>query len=234
MKKIALIISCEHAVNTIPSPYQSLFEPFKNLLESHEGIDSGALEIALHFKEVFSCDLIQSHTSRLLIDYNRSLNNRCFSEITKKLPKQKKQEIITQYYLPYRQRVIDHIEKHLATGAQVIHCSIHSFSPVLKKVIRNAEIGFLYDPQRPLEKKIAKEWRLEVKKQTGEYRIKMNYPYKGNSDGFTTTLRKKYLAEEYIGIEIELNQALTRNQNSLIHLKNCLSISFSKLNLLKN
>ena len=100
-KKLALIISCEHAVNTIPSCYQPLFKPYKHLVQSHRGIDFGALEIALHFKGFFSCDLIQSHTSRLLIDYNRSLNNRCFSPITKNLSAQKKQEIITQYYLKW-------------------------------------------------------------------------------------------------------------------------------------
>jgi predicted N-formylglutamate amidohydrolase len=226
MKKLALVISCEHAVNAIPDSYQPLFKPFKSLLESHQGIDIGALEIALHFKEVFSCDLIQAYTSRLLIDYNRSLNNHCFSEITKKLPEQKKQEIITQYYLPYRQSVIDHIEKHLAKGAQVIHCSIHSFTPVLNQTVRNADIGFLYDPKRPLEKIIAKEWRLVLKKQTQEYRIRMNYPYKGISDGVATAMRKKYSLEEYLGIEIESNQALTQNEHSLIHLKNNLSTSF--------
>ncbi len=231
MKKLTLIISCEHAVNTIPDSYQSLFKPFKNLLESHQGIDFGALEIAIHFKDFFSCDLIQAHTSRLLIDYNRSLNNHCFSEITKKLPKQKKQEIITQYYLPYRQTVIENIEKHLAEGAQVLHCSIHSFTPALNKSVRNAEIGFLYDPKRPLEKIIAKKWRLEIKKHTQQYRIRMNYPYKGISDGLTTSMRKKYSPEEYIGIEIELNQALTQNKDLLIHLKNCLSLSFLKLTI---
>ncbi|MGC1182008.1 N-formylglutamate amidohydrolase [Legionella sp.] len=228
-KKLALIVSCEHAVNLIPPTYLSLFIPFKNLLESHRGIDFGALEVAIYFKEVFSCDLILAPTSRLLIDYNRSLTNRCFSEITKKLAVQKKQEIITHYYLPYRQKVIDQIEKHLAHGSQVLHCSIHSFTPVLNKIVRTAEIGFLYDPNRPLEKKLAKEWQLELKKQTPKHRIRVNYPYKGINDGFTTSLRKKYAPEEYLGIEIEFNQALTRNERSLTHLKHSLSMSLLNL-----
>nr|WP_238143946.1 hypothetical protein [Legionella pneumophila] len=46
MKHIALLISCEHAVNTVPYDYQMLFECHKELLESHRGIDFGALEIA--------------------------------------------------------------------------------------------------------------------------------------------------------------------------------------------
>lgn len=229
MKQLVLIISCEHATNTIPESYQPLFKSAKNLLESHRGIDFGALEIAQHFKKILACDLIQSYTSRLLIDYNRSLSNHCFSEITKTLPDKKKQEIITQYYLPYRQNVVEHIEKQIVKGAQVLHCSIHSFTPVLNKVVRKAEIGFLYDPKRPLEKAIAQAWKLELKRQSPEYRIRMNYPYKGISDSLTTALRKKYSPEEYLGLEIELNQSLTLNESALIHVKNNLSTSFLKL-----
>jgi hypothetical protein len=34
----------------------------------------------------------------------------------------------------------------------------------------------------------------------------MNYPYQGKADGFTTTLRRKWPADSYVGIEIEVNQ----------------------------
>ena len=233
MKNSALIISCEHAVNSIPEPYKALFEPFESLLDSHQGIDFGALDVALHFKEVFACELIQSYTSRLLIDYNRSLSNSCFSVVTKKLSAQEKQEIITQYYMPYRQSVISHIEKHLEQGTPVIHLSIHSFTPVLNTKVRNTDIAFLYDPHRPLEKIFAKEWQIELKRQFKEYRVKMNYPYKGISDGFITALRKKYSPEEYVGIEIELNQALTRSEFSLINLKDSLVKSYLSLKVPK-
>lgn len=57
MKHIALLISCEHAVNTVPYDYQTLFERHKELLESHRGIDFGALEIAqsIHKKTIAVC-----------------------------------------------------------------------------------------------------------------------------------------------------------------------------------
>ena len=223
IKKLALVVSCEHAVNTIPDAYHSLFKPYIALLKTHRGIDFGALEIALHFKEVLECDLICATTSRLLIDCNRSLNGRCFSEITDSLPVQEKQDIIAQYYLPFRQSVINQIDKHLAKGSQVIHCSVHSFTPVLNGKVRNADIAFLYDPQKALEKILAKKWRQEIENKS-EYRIRMNYPYKGSSDGFTTALRKRYSPEECLGIEIESNQTLTRKKNSLIDLKNCLAM----------
>jgi hypothetical protein len=36
-------------------------------------------------------------------------------------------------------------------------------------------------------------------------KVRFNYPYKGTSDGLTTTLRKKF-GPQYVGIEIEINQ----------------------------
>ena len=36
--------------------------------------------------------------------------------------------------------------------------------------------------------------------------IRKNYPYLGKSDGFTTSLRKKWDATVYLGIELEVNQ----------------------------
>ncbi|MEO8497655.1 MAG: N-formylglutamate amidohydrolase, partial [Planctomycetota bacterium] len=35
-----------------------------------------------------------------------------------------------------------------------------------------------------------------------------NYPYQGRSDGFTTELRKKFSAADYLGIEIEVRNSL--------------------------
>ena len=39
-------------------------------------------------------------------------------------------------------------------------------------------------------------------------RVRMNYPYQGRSDGHTTALRRLFGSGEYIGIELEVNQAL--------------------------
>lgn len=84
MKNIALLISCEHAVNTVPYEYQTLFEPHKAILDSHRGIDFGALEIAQSIHKNNHCSLFQATCTRLLVDCNRSINHpHCFSEITK-------------------------------------------------------------------------------------------------------------------------------------------------------
>jgi predicted N-formylglutamate amidohydrolase len=220
MKNIALVVSCEHAVNAIPEPYTALFSASQDLLNTHYGIDFGAFTIAEHLKEMFDCELISADTSRLLIDCNRSLyHKQCFSELSQKLPLEEKQRIIHQYYLPFRQEVMDLIKNHLAKGAQVWHLSIHSFTPIMHGVVRNADIGLLYDSRRITEKVLAKQWQDELKKQAPQYRVRRNYPYTGRSDGFTSMLRKQWPEEEYVGIELESNQALALKQESLTLLK---------------
>ncbi|WP_298622255.1 N-formylglutamate amidohydrolase [uncultured Legionella sp.] len=230
MKKIALIISCEHAVDTVPQPYIPLFHPFKELLNSHRGIDFGALTIAHHLKKTVPCDFIQAHTTRLLIDCNRSLKHpSCFSEITQDLPQEEKIKIINQYYLPYREQVTDLIKSKINQKFQVWHLSIHSFTPIMNDLVRMADIGFLYNPQRSSEKILCRQWQKELRQLSPTIKVRLNYPYKGIADGFTTALRKQFDDSEYVGIEIESNQKLTLNEQSLNTLKNLLSDSLLKL-----
>jgi hypothetical protein len=76
----------------------------------------------------------------------------------------------------------------------------------LKNKVRTCEIGILFDPNRPSEAAFAKEFRIQLKKLFPYARIKMNYPYRGTSDGHTTQLRSLLAEEKYSGIEIEMNQ----------------------------
>ncbi len=215
MNKTILLLSCEHATNFIPDAYSALFKPFTERLNTHQGVDFGALEAAQYMQQVFSCVLIQASTSRLLIDYNRSLHGHCFSSISESLSPVEKEEVIATYYLPYRQKIIQQIDDIIAAGDRVLHCSIHSFTPIFNNQIRNAELSFLYDPKRALEKEYARLWKEHIQKETNQYRIRMNYPYKGISDGVTTAMRARYAAADYSGLEIEINQSLVLNKPEL-------------------
>lgn len=227
MKAIALVLSCEHAVNTVPEAYQACFRTYNELLNSHRGMDFGALMVAKYLQNVFNCELIQADASRLLIDCNRSLSNaRCFSEVTRQLAQEEKDLIIQNYYLPFRQEVEQTIRNHIAAGQQVWHLSIHSFTPVWHTVIRKAEVGFLYDPRRRLEKTLARTWQQQLKQQASHLRVRLNYPYRGISDGFTSTLRKQFANEVYAGIEVEFNQALAQDEKTLNALAAVLADTF--------
>ncbi len=229
-KPIALLLSCEHAVNTVPDKYIDLFNGQENVLQTHRGIDFGALAIANHLHQTFHCDFIQAHASRLLIDCNRSLgHSHCFSEFTKHLSSQDKQDLINEYYLPFRQQTEQLIKSHIEQGFQILHLSIHSFTPELNGIKRNAGIGILYDHARHGEQEVARIWRSLLLQQTPTYRVRMNYPYHGNTDGFTTTLRKTYTEHDYIGFEVESNQALLADKTSLNEVANALSSSLQEL-----
>jgi predicted N-formylglutamate amidohydrolase len=210
MKPIAVVLSCEHAVNAIPEAYRHYFSDNEALLNTHRGLDFGAQAIAFALSQSLQIELASATVSRLLIDCNRCLSHpECFSTMSAKLSSFEKNQVIEQYYLPFRQQVESRIKTHLTRGYQVWHLSIHSFTPLFKGVIRKAEFGLLYDPKRLAEKAMAKSWQALLKKHTQDWRVYLNYPYKGYINGFTTHLRTQYSDSDYLGIELEVNQALT-------------------------
>lgn len=230
LSNIQCIVTCEHAVNTIPERYQHLFHQEPNVLNTHQAIDFGALSIAKHFSRVLNCPLFEANASRLLIECNRSLHHRAlFSEWTKGLSDAEKESLITEYYQPFRDAVESDIQSKVKQGIQVLHLSIHSFTPVFHDITRNTDIGFLYDPTRYGEKSLATQWRRQLSKERAPFHVRMNYPYRGTTDGFASALRKQYTEKEYLGFEIESNQALTQNAATLESLSHHLTMSFSHL-----
>lgn len=232
MKPLALVLSCEHAVNTVPKAYYALFAPYQALLKTHRGIDFGALALAMALNKRFNCDFVQAKATRLLIDCNRSLSHRqCFSEVTRPLPQAEKTQVIQHYYLPFRQKVEHYIKKHIEQQRQVLHLSTHSFTPLWKECQRHADLGLLYDPKRLSEATLARGWREQLRQQDRRLKVRMNYPYRGSSDGFTTALRKQFAGKDYLGIEIEVNQSLIEDKKRFNALINLLSETLKSLGL---
>lgn len=231
MKNTVLVLSCEHAVNHVPKDYVDLFKGHQLILNSHRGLDIGAEAIANHLSQSFQCGYNKATISRLLIDCNRSLNNkRCFTEFSQPLSREDKQELIDTYYLPYRYRTEQEIDKQIAAGLQVLHLSIHTFIPVLNGQVRTADIGILYDPARHGEKEVARIWHgLLINQSENSFRIRKNYPYSGKSDGFTRSLRQRQREENYLGIELEVNQALIKDTKPFNQLLETLTDSLSEL-----
>lgn len=201
------LITCEHGGNRIPPRYRSLFAGFEALLQTHRGHDPGALAMARELAGALAAPLFVSTTSRLLIDLNRSIGHpRLYSEATRGAPLALRREILEQHYLPYRNRVETHIGEVIARGKRVVHLSAHSFTPELDGTIRNADIGLLYDPARSGERELCRRWQTELRARAPALKVRRNYPYSGTSDGFTAYLRRRFPADAYIGIELEINQ----------------------------
>lgn len=202
-----LIFTCEHGGNEIPAAFHSLFAGRENTLKSHNGWDIGALDLAQKLRMHLNAPLYFSTTSRLLVELNRSLHHpQLFSAFTRHLSGEDKEAILAEYYFPYRTKVEKAIQE-MAGEADTVHISVHSFTPVLNGKKRKADIGLLYDPARKSEKAFCQEWKNEIKRMDDSLNIRFNYPYRGTADGFTTYLRKK-TGENYIGIELEVNNQL--------------------------
>ncbi|QED36898.1 N-formylglutamate amidohydrolase [Antarcticibacterium arcticum] len=205
-----LVLTCEHAGNRIPENYRYLCREDDPILQTHRGFDPGALDV---YKALVSlADFSTKHLeSRLLIEVNRSLHHSSlFSTYTRELPTLEKKKIIEAYYLTYRNRVESAIHEYTAKGEEVLHFSVHSFTPQLKGEIRNTDIGLLYDPRKAKEKEFCKIFKKHIEIQNPSIKVRFNYPYLGKADGFTTYLRKKF-PHNYCGVELEVNQKFVSN-----------------------
>lgn len=221
-----LILTCEHASNLLPPQYDSLFKNEKNRLKTHEGYDIGAFEVYKSLQHL--ADFSWHYPwSRLLIEVNRSLHHpKLFSSISKNLDKAEKNRLIIDYYQTYRNQIQKKIKETINKGETVLHLSIHSFTPVLNGKIRNADFGILYDSRRKAEKEWAENFKNELSSQFNDFKIRMNYPYLGKADGFTTSLRKIF-PNQYLGIELEINQKLVENRKDIEGFKSKLNQSLS-------
>jgi predicted N-formylglutamate amidohydrolase len=147
------------------------------------------------------------------VDLNRSLHHpHLFSAVTRKLPPEEREEILREWYRPYRDRLTSAVEERIASGKVVLHLAIHTFTPILGGEVREVEIGLLYDPGRREERIFCHEVRDRLRgglaKAAGPARVRLNRPYRGKADGFPTWLRKRFPPSQYLGIEVEVNQGL--------------------------
>lgn len=211
-----LILTCEHASNKLPAAFKSAVPA--EVLKTHRAYDIGAVQVFRKLvkfaKPEFYCE---GKFSRLFVDLNRTITNKsAFSDYLRDNEKAKAQA--TAYWKEYRAAIEKFVANSLSSpkrtasktrGAkpapEIVHLGIHSFTPVLNGKVRNTDIGILYDPTRPQERAYANVIKAEIKRLYPTMKVRFNYPYKGTSDGLTTTLRKKF-GPQYVGIEIEINQ----------------------------
>ena len=203
-----LVLTCEHAGNKIPPTYARLFRGADDVLASHRGWDPGALTLARVLAKRLARPLLYVSWSRLFVEGNRAAHNpRIWSRFTAPLPREERENILARYWRPHRTEVEDAVAAAARRG-RVVHVAVHSFTPELDGEVRNAEVAFLYDSRRKREAALCRRWAAILHRLAPELRIRHNYPYSGASDGLTTWLRKRHAEARYLGVEIELNQAL--------------------------
>lgn len=213
-RKRAVFLSCEHASNAVPEFLRPCFKSARaqKILSTHRGYDIGAENVFRELVHILHpAYAIAGKFTRLAIDLNRnSVRNHRYSEFSEKASPAEK-ELLERVHADYRGAFLAAIQKETAKNfVQILHLSIHSFTPELDGKIRNADIGLLYDPARKEEAALARIWKKRLNKTFPDIRVRFNYPYLGKTDGHTTALRKIFPQAEYLGFEIEMNQSLLR------------------------
>ena len=204
MRKLTPVITCEHAGNVIPERYAHLFESAAEEIQSHLGWDPGAREIGSFLAQQLGAPFYKCESTRLLVEPNRSLHSESlFSKFVQSLNAAERDEVLNQYYFPHRSTVEDWVR---SSDKPILHISVHTFTPIFKEVVRDVDIGLLFDPARIEETNFCASWEKELQQAVPRLRIRFNEPYKGTDDGFTAYLRTKFSGEEYLGIEIEVSQ----------------------------
>lgn len=228
-----LIFSSEHYTNNIPTRLKKLFQNQKEILTTHRAWDLGSHCIIDHLEKSFGEIIFKAEVSRLLVDLNRSLGHKnLYSEFTKTLPKPERLALLDEYYFPYRESFEKTInEMKNKSRHPIIHIAIHSFTPRWEGVLRNADIGLLYDPSHSLERDFCLKWKEKINYLFPKYKVRSNYPYHGRSNSFPTELRRKY-KNNYLGIELEINQAFFSKDGSRLldkPLANCIIESLQEI-----
>jgi predicted N-formylglutamate amidohydrolase len=157
--------------------------------------------------------LYATRISRLLVEMNRTVAHRdLFSPFSRALPVAERETLLSRYYWPHWKAIAGEIARITEGGGVVLHLAIHTFTPVLDGEVRDVEMGILYDPGRGEEKSFARQWRSHLRRvlpeATSGIRIRFNRPYRGTSDGLSTWLRKRFSAESYLGVEVEVSQGV--------------------------
>ncbi|HET9948882.1 MAG TPA: N-formylglutamate amidohydrolase [Longimicrobiales bacterium] len=203
----SMLVTCEHGGNEVPAEHAVLFAGHEEALRSHRGWDPGALTLARELAARLGAPLLSATVTRLLVDLNRSPHNpRVFSEITRALPPAERLALLERWHRPHWEAVEGAVRRCVETGGRVLHLGVHTFTPVLRGEVRRPDLALLYDPRRPAERASAAWWARALERAAPGRVVARNRPYRGASDGLTTSLRRRYGDDVYLGFELEVNQ----------------------------
>ncbi len=229
----AIVVSCEHASRRIPAVYRRLGLPAP-VLRTHVAYDIGAAEVALALAQSAGVACYLGSWSRLVIDLNRSLHHpKLCPAVTfgvrvsgnEAMSPEEKARRVERYYRPYRAAVTAAVNATRARYGRCLHLSVHSFTPDVGARVRRCDVGLLYDPRRTGERELAVGLAARLKR--CGLRVRRNFPYRGVADGFATALRRELPGRAYMGIEIEMSQALSATRAGRLRLTRALIMALS-------
>jgi predicted N-formylglutamate amidohydrolase len=152
------VLVCDHASNHVPDEFGDLGLSRADLVR-HIAWDPGAAPVAQRIAAALDAPLVESRISRLVVDCNRPLDApdliAAVSETTPipgnaRLSPADRQARIELAYAPFHAAVEAVLAARQAEGRETLLVSIHSFTPVYKRVARPWHIGIIHDEDRRL------------------------------------------------------------------------------------
>ena len=213
---VKLLIVADHASNYIPKKYDNLGLAKKDIF-THKAFDPGVKDLAINLSNKFNSHLVLGKYSRLLIDYNRDVNDPTLISVisdrklilgNKKITKQERIYRINKIYRPYH----DKINKKILEKKINVIISLHSFNPIFKGRKRFLEYGILSNEDRRLSDLIINELK-KKKNFVGD-----NEPYRGSLIG--DTLYKHALKKGIYHSLIEIRNDLLSNVKKIDQVSN--------------
>jgi predicted N-formylglutamate amidohydrolase len=206
-----LLLSCEHASNSIPAPLEPT-EADRLWLDTHWAWDPGAPTVTRHLVERCQASAVLARFSRLVCDPNRSLDDPTWIvgnveghdlSFNRRVPPDERRRRLQRYYAPYHS-ALDVAASVVAGRDRPFLLSIHSFTPNYLGQDREMELGILFDDHEPLAE--------SLRQGLGEqgFRVAMNAPYSGrNGRMYSATRHGRGNGLPYL--ELELRQDLAQD-----------------------
>lgn len=226
-----VLITCEHADYKIPDFIKSKipheFSPL-NLKKSHSSYDAQALTLSQTFVQElktmgFKTDLIFYPFTRLIIDANRTPENKGFYSKLSPYLNEIELNRVKNEYLSYLKRAETLIQKH-KSKRNIFIFSIHSFTPIFKNKIRKTDIGLLFRSKINKEKKLAENLKAELQRLDPSLNVHKNLPYRGHTDCFLNYILDQHKNDNSVnGLFFEFNQNLL-SKKSIKFKKSILSV----------
>jgi len=208
----AVVVTCEHASAAVPPSLRAALGNAGRRRHGHRAFDRGAAALARSLAARLDAPLVLGTVSRLVVNLNRSPHNSAvFSECTRRLPRTRRDGLLRELHAPHWLAVERAVRAAREKAGIVVHLGAHSFVPMLHGRRRAFDVGLLYAPSRRRETRLCREWRVALLRREPWLHVRMNQPYRGVADGLTTALRRRLPARAYLGIEVEVNQALLRS-----------------------
>lgn len=204
-----LLLTCEHGGFRVPRELRPLFAGAERTLRSHRGFDRGALLLARRLARRTGAPLLASTTTRLVVDLNRSAHHpQVLGPRLRGLSRETRAALLARHHAPHRTALERAVARRGQRGGRTVHVAVHSFAPRLGGRPRELDVGLLYDPSRRAERAFCARWKDLLEGMDEGLRVRRNAPYRGRTDGLPTWLRRRFGPSAYLGIELEVGQAL--------------------------